>query len=137
MKATAVLVMLLALALAPTVSAEPLHGSIYQVQGAPAPIFFIFSVSDQTFVAGILTFGQGGNGRWFAATGTTTDGVSGTGQIISPSGFALPLLPGGSFQFQLDEAGAAGSFTTTGLGPFVSPAIATSLTAGNVVRIFP
>lgn len=132
MKVTAAFViLLLALALAPTVSAEPLNGSIYQAQGASVPVFFMFTVSGQTFVAAILTFGAGGNGRWFAAIGTT-DGVSGAGQIVSPSGFALTLPPGASMQFHLDGPGApTGSFTTAGLQSFLS------LTSGSLVRIFP
>ena len=132
MKAVAaVMLLLVVLALAPVASAESLNGSIYQAQGAPVPVIFMFTVSAQTFVVAILTFGAGGNGRWFAAFGTT-DGVSGTGQVISPSGFALTLPPGAGMQFQLDQPGAAtGSFTTTGLGNFLS------LTSGPLVRLFP
>jgi hypothetical protein len=126
------MVLLVVLALTPAaVLAESLNGSIYVAQGAPVPVFYTFSVSGQTFVAMILTFGNGGNGRWFAAVGTT-DGVSGAGQIIFPAGFALTQPPGGSMQFQLDEPGApAGSFTTRGLEGFLS------LTSGRFVRVFP
>jgi hypothetical protein len=132
MKVAAAFVLLfVGLALPPAAWAESLNGSIYEAQDASPPVFFMFSVSDQTFVAAILTFGPGGNGRWFAATGTT-DGVSGAGQVISPSGFGLPLLPGGTLQFQLDQPDAAtGTFTTTGLGGFLSP------TSGAFVRLFP
>jgi len=123
------LILLLALASA-TVSAQG-NGSIYSVQGGSVPIFFNFSVSGQTFIATILTFGAGGNGRWFAASGTT-DGVSGTGQLVFPSSFALNLPPGGSLHFQLDQPGsAAGSFATTGLQGFLS------ITSGRMVRLFP
>ena len=97
----------------PAVSAQS-NGSIWAVQGAPVPVFFNFSVSGQTFVATILTFGSGGNGRWFAAFGTT-DGVSGTGQVLMPSGFALLQPAGASMQFQVDQpSAAAGSFTIKG-----------------------
>ena len=133
MKATVTFVILLfVLALAPAaVLAQSLNGTIYAVQGAPVPEFFNFSVSDQTFVTIICTFGGGGNGRWFAAFGTT-DGVSGTGQVIMPSGFALMQPAGASIQFQLDQpGGAAGSFTIKGLEPFLS------LSSGRFVRVFP
>ena len=133
MKAAAALtILLLAHTLAPAaVSAQSLNGSIYVAQGAPVLEHFMFSVSDQTFVAAIVTFGNGGNGRWFAAIGTT-DGVSGVGQIISPAGFAFTQPPGASLQFQLDQPGGlTGSFITTGLGGFLS------LTSGRFVRVFP
>jgi len=101
------------------------------VQGAPVPEFFNFSVSGQTWIATILTFGNGGNGRWFAAFGTT-DGVSGTGQVIIPAGFGLNQPAGASMQFQLDQPGApAGSFTIKGLEAFLSSS------SGRFVRIFP
>src|SRR5713101_26248 len=126
------MILLFALALAPaTTCAQSLNGSIYQAQDAPVPIYFMFSVSDQSFVAAILTFGNGGNGRWFGAIGTT-DGASGTGQVLSPSGFALTQPPGASLNFQLDQLdGPTGSFTTTGLEGFLS------LTSGRFVRVFP
>lgn len=133
MKTTVTFVILLfVLALAPAaVLAQSLNGTIYAVQGAPVPEFFNFSVSGQTFVTIICTFGGGGNGRWFAAFGTT-DGVSGTGHIINPSGFALTQPPGGSIQFQLDQPGGpAGSFTIKGLEAFLS------LSSGRFVRVFP
>jgi hypothetical protein len=133
MKPAAVLMMLvLALAVVPAPAvAQSLSGAIYQAQGASVPIYFMFSVSGQTFVVAILTYGAGGNGRWFAASGAT-DGVSGTGQIVSPSGFVLTQPPGSTLHFQLDQPGAAtGSFTTTGLGGFLS------LTSGRLVRVFP
>ena len=125
------LTLLLILAVGPaTVSAQG-NGSIYSAQGASVPIFFNFSVSGQTFIATVLTFGAGGNGRWFAASGTT-DGVSGTGQLVFPSSFALNLPVGGNLHFQLDQPGsAAGSFTTTGLEGFLS------ITSGRMVRLFP
>jgi len=111
--------------------AQSLDGSIYAAQGAPVPVFFNFSVSGQTFVATILTFGNGGNGRWFAAFGTT-DGTSGTAQILNPSAFNLTQPAGASLQFQLDQPdGPAGSFTTTGLAAFLS------VTSGRFVRVFP
>jgi hypothetical protein len=126
------MILLFVLALTPAaVLAESLNGSIYVAQGASVPVIFTFSVSGETFVAIILTFGAGGNGRWFAAVGTT-DGVSGTGQLLFPTGFALTQPPGGSMQFQLDQPGApTGSFTTTGLEGFLS------LTSGPFVRVFP
>lgn len=126
------MILLFVLALTPAaVLAQSLNGSIYVAEGASVPEIFTFSVSGGTFVAMILTFGNGGNGRWFAAAGTT-DGVSGTGQLLFPSGFALTQPPGGSLQFQLDQPDApAGSFTTTGLAGFLS------LTSGRFVRVFP
>ena len=129
----AVLLMLvLILALGPATLSAQGNGSIYSAQGASVPIFFNFSVSGQTFIATILTFGPAGaNGRWFAATGST-NGNSGTGQLVFPSGFALVLPPGSSFHFELDQPnGAAGSFTTTGLQGFLS------ITSGRMVRLFP
>ena len=125
-------ILLFGLALAPAaVWAEDLNGSIYLAQKASVPVAFAFSVSGQTFVTFILTFGAGGNGRWFAAAGTT-DGVSGTGQLLFPTGFALTQPPGGSMHFQLDQPGAStGSFTTSGLEGFLS------LTSGRFVRVFP
>jgi hypothetical protein len=132
MKVAAAFAMLvLTLALAPVGVSAQQSGSIYEAEGAEVPELFIFSVSGQTFVAAILTFGGGGNGRWFAAIGST-DGVNGSGVIVSPSGFAFTLPPGASLQFQLDQpGGAAGSFTTTGLSSFLS------LPSGRFVRIFP
>ena len=130
-KAVATLMILLFVpALTPaTVLAQSLNGSLYVAQGAPVAEIFAFSVSGGAFVAIILTFGMGGHGRWFAAVGTT-DGVSGTGQILNPTGFAVPT--GGSMQFQLDGPGApGGSFTTTGLEGLLS------LTSGRFVRVFP
>ena len=126
------MILLFVVALAPAAVAQSLNGSVYAVQGASAPaIFFNFSVSGSTFLATILTFGTGGNGRWFAAFGST-DGVSGTGQVIIPTGFALTQPPGASMQFQLDQPGAAaGSFTIKGLEAFLS------LSSGRFVRVFP
>lgn len=130
--AAAFMILSLGFTLAPAaVRAQSLNGSIYQVQGAAVPLFFMLSVSGQTFVAAILTFGAGGNGRWFAATGTS-DGVSGTGQLIFPTRFALTQPAGTSMHFQLDQPGApTGSFTTVGLESFLS------LTSGRFVRVFP
>jgi hypothetical protein len=126
------MMLLFVLALGPAaVFAESLNGSIYVAQGASVPVLFNFSVSGQTFVATILTFGAGGNGRWFAAFGVT-DGVSGTGQLIFPRSFAFTTPPGGSVHFQFDQPDAAtGSFTTSGLEGFLS------LTSGQFVRVFP
>ena len=125
------LMLVLILALGPaTVSAQG-NGSIYSAQGASVQIFFHFSVSGPIFIATILTYGSGGNGRWFAASGTT-DGVSGTGQLVFPSSFTLSQPPGGSFHFQLDQPGSAGgSFSTTGLQGFLS------ITSGRMIRLFP
>ena len=124
-------ILLFVLALTPAGARAQSNGSIYAVQGAPVPEFFNFSVSGQTWVAMILTFGGGGNGRWFAAFGTT-DGVSGTGQVLLPSAFALMQPAGASMQFQLDQPGApTGSFTIKGLEAFLS------LSSGRFVRIFP
>jgi hypothetical protein len=127
-----VLMLLFVLALTPAaVSAQSLNGSIYAAQGAPTPILFTFSVSGQTFVATILTFGGGGNGRWFAAFGTT-DGVSGTGQVVNPSGFAFTQPAGALMQFQLDQPGGpGGSFTIKGLEAFLS------VSTARFVRVFP
>ena len=128
-----VLMLLLVLALTPAaVAAQSLNGSIYVAQGAAVPILFNFSVSGQTFVVTFLTFGSGGNGRWFAAFGTMDEASSGTGQVIMPSGFAFMQPPGASIQFQLDQPGAAaGSFTIKGLEAFLS------LSSGSFVRVFP
>jgi len=116
---------------AAVVAQQALDGSIYAVQGGAVPEFFNFSVSGPTFIATILTFGNGGNGRWFAAFGTT-DGVSGAGQILVPTGFNLTQPAGATLQFQLDQADAlAGSFATTGLDAFLS------VKAGRFVRVFP
>jgi hypothetical protein len=126
-----VLMLLFVLALTPAAVSAQSNGSIYAAQGAPVPVLFNFSVSGQTFIATILTFGMGGNGRWFAAFGTT-DEVSGTGQVIVPSGLAFMQPAGASIQFQLDQPGApAGSFTIKGLEPFLS------ISSGRFVRVFP
>jgi hypothetical protein len=125
-------ILLLTVALSPAAVSAQSNGSIWAVQGGTVPLFFNFSVSGQSFVATFLTFGPSGNhGQWLAAFGTT-NGVSGTGQILLPSGLTLNPAPGGSLQFQIDQPnGVAGSFTTTGLQAFLS------LTAGRMVRIFP
>ena len=95
------------------------------------PIFFNFSVSGPILFATILTFGNGGNGRWFAAFGST-DGVNGAALLIVPSGFALTEPPKSTLSFRLDQPnGPAGSFTTLGLEGFLS------VTSGRFVRIFP
>jgi hypothetical protein len=124
------MIVLFALALTPAaVSAQSLNGSIYVAEGASVLTGFAFSVSGSTFVAFIITFGGGGHGRWFLAAGTT-DGVSGTGQIFSPTNFALPTV--GGMQFHLDQPGApTGSFTTQGLEGLLP------VTSGRLVRIFP
>jgi hypothetical protein len=125
------MIVLFVLTLAPTVvSAQSLNGSIYVAQGTSVPVAFAFSVSGSTFVAFILTFGPSGmHGRWFAAAGTT-DGVSGTGQLLSPTALALPVV--GTMQFQLDQPGApTGSFTTQGLEGILA------ITSGRFLRIFP
>ena len=130
-KAVATLTILLVVLLVPPAVLAQSNGSIYGVQGASVPIFFNFSVSGPNFVATILTFGNGGNGRWFAAFGTT-DGVNGAGQILSPSGFALTQPANSTLTFQLDQPnGPAGSFTTHGLEGFLS------VKSGGFVRIFP
>lgn len=130
-KAVATLmILLLVLVLTPVDAlAQALNGSLYLAQGGAVPVLFAFSDSGGTFVTFIITFGAGGHGRWFAAVGTT-DGVSGTGQLLSPTGFTLP--PAGTMQFQLDQPGApTGSFMTTGLEGLLS------ITSGRFVRIFP
>jgi len=133
-RTAAFMILVLALALAPaTTCAQSLNGSIYQAhtQSVQVPIYFIFSVSGQSFIAGILTFGSGGNGRWFGAMGTT-NGTSGTGQVLAPSGFALTQPMGASLHFQLDQPGGpTGSFATTGLESFLS------ITSGAFTRVFP
>ena len=124
--------LLLVVALAPTPASAQSNGSIYAAQGATVPVFFNFSVSGQTFVATILTFGPSGNhGQWFAALGNT-NGVSGAGQLLFPAGLALTQPPASSFSFQLDQPnGSTGSFTTSGLQGFLS------ITSGRMVRVFP
>ena len=128
----AFVILLSVLALGPEPVGAQGNGSIWAAQGASVPVFFNFSVTGQTFVATILTFGPSGNhGQWFAASGTT-NGVSGTGQLLLPSGLALTQPQGGSLQFQLDQPnGVGGSFTTTGLQGFLS------ITSGRMVRVFP
>jgi hypothetical protein len=128
----AFVVSFLILALVPAAVSAQGNGSIYQVQGGSVPIFFNFSVSGQTFVATILTFGpSGNNGRWFAVIGST-NGTSGTGELVFPSGLALTIPPGSSFHFDLDQPGAAGgSFTSSGLSGFLA------VTSGRMVRLFP
>ena len=130
--AATLLILLLTIALGPAVVSAQSNGSIWAAQGGTVPLFFNFSVSGQTFVATILTFGPSGNhGQWFAAFGNT-NGISGTGQLLLPSGLALTQPPASSFSFQLDQPnGPAGSFTTTGLQGFLS------VTSGRMVRIFP
>ena len=55
-----VLMLLFVLALTPAaVSAQSLNGSIYAAQGASVPVLFNFSVSGETFIVTILTFGAG------------------------------------------------------------------------------
>ena len=124
------MIVLFALVLTPAaVSAQSLNGSLYIAEGASVLTGFAFSVSGSSFVVFIVTFGTGGHGRWFVAAGTT-DGVSGTGQLLSPTSFALPAV--GTMQFQLDQPGApTGSFTTRGLEGLLS------LPSGRLVRIFP
>jgi hypothetical protein len=128
------IVVLFVLALAPTaVSAQSLNGSIYAVEGASRGEAFAFSVSGGTFVAFLIGFGPNGHGAWFVAAGTT-DGVSGTGQLFSPLGFALPSV--GTMQFQLDAPGApTGHFATTGLESAQN--VLNFQTSGRLVRIFP
>lgn len=131
-KAIATLTMLLVvLVLAPAAVFAQANGSIYAAQvGTAVPIFFNFSVSGPNFVVTILTFGNGGNGRWFAAYGTT-NGVNGAGQILNPSGFALTQPPNSTLTFQLDQPnGPTGSFATQGLGGLLS------ITSGRIDRIF-
>jgi hypothetical protein len=125
-------VLLLLSALGPATAHAQASGSLYMVTGAPVPEFFNFSVAGQTFVVTILTFGpSGSHGEWFAAFGNT-NGSSGTGQLLIPSGLMLAQPPGGSFSFQLDQPnGPAGSFATTGLQGSLS------VTSGRMVRIFP
>ena len=127
----AFVILLSILALDPAPVGAQGNGSIWSVQGASIPVFFNFSVTGQTFVATILTFGNGGNGRWFAAFGST-NGVNGSGQLLNPSSFQLAQPPGGSFTFQLDQANSTGgSFATNGLQSFLP------ITSGRMVRIFP
>jgi hypothetical protein len=62
----------------------------------------------------------------------TTDGVTGTGHVVNPSGFELTEPPGTSVTFQLDQPGAAtGSFAIRGLEGFLS------LSSGRFARVFP
>jgi hypothetical protein len=122
---------LVVLVLAPAAASAQANGSIYEVQGARVPIFFTFSISGETMIAAILTFGNGGNGRWFAVFGTT-DGVTGTGRVVNPSGFELTEPEGTSVTFQLDQPGAAtGSFAIHGLEAFLS------VSSGRFARVFP
>jgi hypothetical protein len=131
MKRAVAFTLLAASLLAAPASAE-LNGALYAVPGATIPIGFMFSVSGQDFVAAILTFGGGGNGRFFLATGTT-DGASGSGVVLSPQGFGIPVIPSSSFQFQLDQDGNTGTFTitTTGLSSFLSQS------SGTLTRVVP
>ena len=128
----AVVCLLLLLALGPAEVSAQGNGSIYTAQGASVPIFFNFSVSGQTFIATILTFGPSGHhGQWFAAFGTT-NGVNGSGQLLNPSDLQLAQPPGGSFSFQLDQPNSVGgSFMSSGLQGFLS------ITSGRMVRVFP
>ena len=123
-------IVLFVVALTPGVgAAQALSGTIYAAEGASVPVLFVFSVSAPTFVVFIITFGTGGHGRWFAAVGNT-DGVSGTGQLLSPTLFGVPAV--GTMQFQLDQpGGATGTFTTQGLEGTLS------LTSGRLVRFVP
>jgi len=132
MRVATFVILLVILALCPAVVSAQSNGSIWAAQGGSVPVFFNFSVSGQTFVATILTFGPSGNhGEWFAAFGNT-NGVSGTGRLLLPSGLALTQPPASSFSFQLDQPnGVAGSFTSTGLEAFLS------ITSGRMVRVFP
>jgi hypothetical protein len=109
-------------------SAQALNGTIYAADGSSVPVLFVFSISGPTFVTFIITFGNGGHGRWFAAVGNT-DGVSGTGTLLSPNFFTVPAV--GTFHFQLDPGGATGTFTSQGLEGILS------LTSGRLVRFFP
>lgn len=128
----AVMVLGVLAAAVPSASAQSLNGSIYQVDGASPAVYFIFSVSGSTFITGLLTYGgSNGTGRWLGAIGGT-DGVSGTGQILSPSGFTLTTPPDTTFHFQLDALGAVhGSFSTTGLSGLIPQE------SGRFTRIFP
>jgi len=132
-KIATVLVLLLALSLplATHASAEPPSGAIFAVENAPVLIALQFSVVGQAFAVTILTFGGGGNGRWFIAAGTI-NGLSGTAQIFSPQGFGFTPIQGGQFQYQLNQADPTrGTFTTTGLSGFINP------TSGNIFRVLP
>jgi hypothetical protein len=127
----AVMVLGVLVAAVPTASAQSLNGSIYQADGASPPLYVFFSVSGSTFIAGLLTYNSNGNGRWAGAIGST-DGVSGTGQVLAPSGFTLTVPPNTTFHFQLDAPGAAhGSYSSTGLTGFISPE------SGRFTRISP
>ena len=128
----AFVILLSILALGPEPVGAQGNGSIWAAQGASVPTFFNFSVSGQTFVVTILTFGPSGNhGQWFAAFGTT-NGVNGSGQLLNPAGGTLTQPPGGNFSFQLDGPNSpGGSFATNGLQGFLS------ITSGRMVRIFP
>ena len=121
---------LLILALIPATVSADLNGSLYVAQGGAVPVFFNFSASGTTYVVIILTYGNGGNGRWFAAFGAT-DGVSGTCPLIVPTSFTLTQPPGGSLHFVLDPGGATGSFTINGLQGLLS------ITSGRMIRVFP
>ena len=128
----AFVILLSILALDPAPVGAQGNGSIWSVQGASIPVFFNFSVTGQTFVATILTFGPSGlHGQWFAAFGTT-NGVNGSGQLLNPSDLQLAQPPGGSFSFQLDQPNSVGgSFMSSGLQGFLS------ITSGRMVRVFP
>lgn len=128
----AFVILLSMLALGPEPVGAQGNGSIWAAQGGSVPVFFNFSVSGQTCVVTILTFGPSGNhGQWFAAFGNT-NGVNGSGQLLNPAGGALTQPQGGSFSFQLDGSNSAGgSFASSGLQGFLS------ITSGRMVRVFP
>ena len=113
-------------------SAQLPGGALYIAPGAQVPELFTLTISGQTFVATILTFGpSGNNGRWFAAVGST-DGVTGTGQLILPANKTFTQPAGTSFQFRLDQpGGVTGTFTIIGLEGVLS------LSSGTWVRVFP
>ncbi len=134
MKGTVVVVsLLLALTfISSSASAQSPGGALYVAPGAPVPELFTLTISGQTFVATILTFGpSGNNGRWFAAVGSM-DGLRGTGQLILPANKTFTQPAGTSFQFQLDQpGGATGTFTIIGLEGVLSQS------SGSWVRVFP
>jgi hypothetical protein len=57
-----------------------------------------------------------------------TVGAGGSGQVLSPRGFALPTIPDSGFLFQVD--GPTGTFAVSGLDAVPSR------TSGNLIRAF-
>lgn len=112
-------------------AAQPLPGSIYQVEGAAA-YFFVSLSQTGTFVGGILTFDFGsGAPTWMAAIGAT-DSSGGTGFFLLPSaGYTATRHPTATFTFTVDAGNQTGTFSTTNAESFLA------IRSGRFVRVFP